>query len=164
LVKRLLVLLVFVAIGSVAAASVFADQVNGNGQTPLSASLGFNAKSDLSGQLNYNADPQGPFAGFSAHCDGFTSFKLKTSGDGFPKVIVTATCTDQDDVTVYLKAQFTDRGEPGQNDSVCITWGYTSPVTHKNAFIHDHGLIQSGNIQIHIDENGAPTAEMLVEQ
>ena len=45
-------------------------QTNGNGQTHLSASLGFNAKADLRGELNYNSD-DGTFA---AHCSGYTRY------------------------------------------------------------------------------------------
>ncbi len=41
------------AFGMVAALA----SASGQGQTPLSASLGFNAQADLSGQLDYVADP-----------------------------------------------------------------------------------------------------------
>lgn len=138
-----------------------ADQGSGNGQTPKSASLGFVAKADLTGQLNYNADPNGQDAGFSAHCDGYTYFRLITLPDGSLKIIVRATCTDQDDNTVYLWAAMTDRGEPGFNDSVCILWSYNSRPTHGNAFIHDMGVISSGNIQINDNVELGLTAEML---
>lgn len=138
-----------------------ADQGSGNGQTPNSASLGFVAKSDLTGQLNYNADPHGPDAGFSAHCDGYTSFWLRSVPDGSPQVVVRAVCTDQDGTTVYLRAGFTDRGEPGTNDTVCLVWGYTPRPNHGNAFIHDMGVISSGNIQIRDDPLSGLTSEML---
>lgn len=52
----------------VTAAAALADMGAGNGQTPRSASLGFVAMSDLTGQLNYVADPLGQDAGFIAHC------------------------------------------------------------------------------------------------
>jgi hypothetical protein len=123
-------------------------QVNGQGQTPLSASLGFNAQSDLSGSLNYNADPNGPNSGFSAHCNDYTSYTASTTKGGFPKVVVTATCTDQDGTTVYMKGGFIDRGEPGVNDWLCIVWNYRAP-REWGAFIHDMGFISNGNIQIH---------------
>lgn len=133
------------------AASAFASEGNGQGQTPLSASLGFNVKDDLSGQLNYNADPNGPNAGFSAHCDGYTSFRLTTNHGGYPHINTSATCTDQDGNTVYLKFGMTDRGEPGTKDTICVLWGYSLPLTESNAYIHDMGFILSGNIQIHTD-------------
>ena len=69
-------------------------QANGQGQTPLSASLGFNAKSNLTGSLNYNADPNGPNAGFSAHCNDYFFYAITTTKAGFPRVKVRATCTE----------------------------------------------------------------------
>ena len=133
------------------AASAFAEGGNGNGQTPESASLGFNVQDDLSGQLNYNADPNGPNAGFSAHCDGYTGFHLNYIHGVYPHISTTATCTDQDNNQIYLKFGMTDRGEPGTNDSICILWGYTLPLNENTAYIHDMGYILSGNIQIHTD-------------
>jgi hypothetical protein len=123
-------------------------QANGQGQTPKSASLGFNAKSDLKGSLEYNADPNGPKAGFHAHCNDYLSYELETPAKGFPKVEVTAACTDQEGRTVYLLAYFIDRGEPGVNDAVCIAWNYKAPQV-KGSYIIDKGIISNGNIQIH---------------
>jgi hypothetical protein len=151
--KTVLAVLVagFMALMTASALATPVDQVNGTGQTPLSAALGFNAGADLSGELNYNADPNGQFAGFSAHCDGYTSFKHAKSKDGYPRILVTATCLDKDGVTVYLKGNFVDRGEPGVADSVCIIWSYTTPnpSEENGAYIHDMGTISNGNIQIH---------------
>ena len=126
-------------------AAAWAGDINGTGHTPLNAALGFNAKSDLSGQLQYTADPNGPNAGFNAHCDGYTFYKGRLSFDGFPAVNVNADCTDQDGVAVHLRANFVDRGEPGTSDSVCMQWFYTP----KTVFIWDYGTILSGNIQFH---------------
>lgn len=136
-----------------------ADWVNGNGQTPKSASLGFNAKDDLTGELNYNADPNGEDSGFSAHCKDYTGF---TSGikNGFPIVRVSASCTDQEEATIYLKAAFIDKGEPGNEDMVCILWSYTNPPRPNNALIHDFGVITAGNIQFH-DDPLNPESELL---
>jgi hypothetical protein len=155
--------LVAVVLSSMAiVSSAFAEQGNGQGQTPLSASLGFNAKDDLSGQLNYNADPNGPNAGFSVHCDGYTFFRLTYTHGGYPHINVNAVCTDQDGNTIYLKFGMTDRGEPGTRDTICILWGYSLPLTHETAYIHDHGFISNGNIQIHTDPNtGQWLGEML---
>jgi hypothetical protein len=130
-------------------------QANGTGQTPLSASLGFNAQEDLSGSLNYNGDPQGPNADFEAHCNDFDSFALESAPGHHPKVVVSATCEEghgQDVQTVYLWASFVDRGEPGTRDSVCICWTFepiARPTDGSNCYISDKGRIQSGNIQIH---------------
>jgi hypothetical protein len=148
--RRFLVVLAGATVMSLAFGTLaaFADQGTGTGQTPRSAAIGFVAKSDLTGQLNYVADPLGADAGFVAHCDGYTSFKRRSTADGFPKIVVTATCIDQDGSTVYLRAAFTDRGVPGTNDSVCILWSYDPAPVHSNSIIHDHGKIQAGNIQI----------------
>jgi hypothetical protein len=143
--KSAIVGLFAAAILLVGAAAAFAGDINGTGHTPLNAALGFNAKSDLSGQLNYNADPNGPNAGFSAHCDGYTHYRVRTSPDGFPAVNVTANCTDKDGVAVNLRANFVDRGEPGTSDSVCIEWRYSPKVV----YIWDYGTILNGNIQYH---------------
>ena len=137
----------FLALTAAAASAGGHIQANGQGQTPLSASLGLNAKDDLSGQLNYNADPNGSDSGFSAHCAGYGRFGLLSSFDGFPKVKVSATCTDKDGNTVYLRAAFIDRGEPGTYDFVCIRWSHSPGGA---AFIHDKGYISNGNIQIHV--------------
>ena len=144
-----LFLAVFMALGIVAAG---ADSVSGGGQTPLSAALGFSVHSNLNGQLNYNADPQGPDAGFSAHCSEFTSYLQRTVAGGYEQVVVTGWCVDQDGNPVRIRAAFTDRGTPGQGpgDLVCIQFLYGSGV-----FIHDHGVMQSGNITIHEDPNNA---------
>lgn len=163
--RRVSVLTVFVALFlALMTVAAYADWVNGNGQTAKSASLGFNAKDDLSGELNYNADPNGEDAGFSAHCKDYASFKSGIR-QGFPAVRVSAACTDQEEATIYLKAAFVDRGEPGSDDLVCILWSYTSPPTPDNALIHDFGLITAGNIQIHQDplNPDSQLAEMMVE-
>jgi hypothetical protein len=122
------------------------DQVNGNGKTHADATLGFNAKSDLSGELQYRSAD----GAFSAHCQGYTSWRLEQSPDGLPKPRVTATCTDQDGTTVYLKAKFVDRAEPGAHKDVArIWWSYTDPNASHAPFIRDVGAIQDGNLQYH---------------
>jgi hypothetical protein len=136
------------ALGVTGAFAANTTQANGAGQTRLSASLGFNAKSDLKGSLNYNADPNGANAGFSAHCNDYLSYELEATRRGFPKVEVTAACTDQDGTTVYLFAYFIDRGEPGTSDTVCVAWNYQAPQS-KGAYIKDRGHISNGNVQIH---------------
>jgi len=161
MVRRHTVLFVFIAVftalGMIAAA---ADMVGGGGQTPLSAALGFNVHSDLNGQLNYNADPNGPYAGFSAHCSSWSSYTTRTVTGGYLQVIVNGTCTDQDGNVLGIHAGFTDRGTPGQGlpDLVCIQF-FLGHVL----LIHDHGPMQTGNITIHSDPNNAAgtMAEML---
>jgi hypothetical protein len=141
------------AITAGAAQATARSQANGQGQTPLSASLGFNAQADLSGNLNYNADPNGPNAGFSVHCNDYTSFKLTHDKDDpeVPEVKVRASnCFDQDGNQIYLRAKFWDYGEPGTNDELCIIWSYNPNPKVGNAYIVDQGVISNGNIQIHV--------------
>jgi hypothetical protein len=131
---------------STALANAPFSQVNGNGKTHEGATLGFNAKSDLSGQLEYNSAD----GTFRAHCDGYTSWRLETSSQGLPKPRVTATCTDQNGATVYLKAKFVDRAEPGaRKDIARVWWSYTEPNASHAPFIKDVGAIQDGNLQYH---------------
>ena len=125
------------------------QQANGQGQTPLSASLGFNAKPDLTGQLEYNADPSGAYAGFRAHCDGYTAYKEDHLKTGAGRVRVWATCKDENGVTIYMKGSFIDRGEPGTNDSLCVAFSYTDPKVRTDFYVHDMGFISNGNIQVH---------------
>jgi|GEM_PF-4333603 hypothetical protein len=152
----------FLAFGMVAA---MADTGAGQGQTPLSASLGFVVNTNgIGNQLNYNSDPNGPYAGFNVHCDGYTKMAFGVTKPGFPIVRVTATCTDQNGTTVYLKASFVDEGEPGTNDRICVEWAYQLPVG-SNVYIHDMGTISSGNIQIHENNtDGTSDAQILSTQ
>jgi hypothetical protein len=126
-------------------------QGSGLGQSKLSAAVGFNMDLDLQGQFEYNADPNGPNAGFRAHCSGYSSVTKWVSWDGFPSLrFRSETCTDQDGNAVYLRGKIIDRGEPGvpNGDYAHILWGYTLPVTLHNYYISDNGKISDGNIQI----------------
>jgi hypothetical protein len=152
--RSLSVAIATVAILVVGASAALAGDINGVGHTPLNAALGFNAKADLSGQLNYNSDPNGPYAGFDVHCSGYSWYHVQQSPDGFPAVNVKANCIDQDGNTVHLRANFIDRGEPGTSDSVCIQWFYSPGVV----YIWDHGTILNGNIQYH-GKHGALMAD-----
>jgi hypothetical protein len=135
-------------------------QTNGNGQTHLSASLGFNAKQDLSGELNYNSD-DGTFA---AHCSGYTRYTEAITAEGYPRTRVQAICEDKNTGgVVYLKAYFIDKGEPGLNDVARIYWSYTQKQAELDPFIVDSGKITAGNIQIHYGGSvDAGTADMAV--
>jgi hypothetical protein len=158
----LLTAAVFVA----AASFAWADMGSGSGQTPLSAALGFTVHDDGSGNLNYVGDSQGPNTGFHGTCNSFATTNFKVSHQGFPILKVTSSdCTDQDGVQLYLWAQFTDKGEPGTKDRLCIQWSYTpiSGVNDPTVYIKDNGVIQNGNIQIHDnpDEPGHLSGIML---
>jgi hypothetical protein len=151
---------VFLFVAGLAAAAGASD-ATGVGKTPLNAALGMNVKSDLSGQVTYNSDPNGATPDFWAQCDSFSSYSLSTTAQGFPIVRVKATCTDKDGNTIYLRASFTDKGEPGTYDTVCIIWSYFYRPKLANAYIHDDGVILDGNIQVHDNGDGTTTTEML---
>jgi hypothetical protein len=139
------------ALASVAPSGPPVTQGAGSGQSKLSAAFGFNMDLNLQGQFEYNADPNGPNAGFMAHCSGYSSVMEWQSWDGFPALrFLSETCTDQDGKPVYLRGKIIDRGEPGvaNGDYAHILWGYTLPVTLHNYYISDNGKILSGNIQI----------------
>jgi hypothetical protein len=151
-------LLVFVLL---VAAVALASGATGVGQTPLNAALGFTIHSDLTGELTYVSDPNGATPGFFAQCDDFTTYKIVTTKAGYPRVQVTATCSDGGGSTVYLRASFTDKGEPGDRDTVCVIWSYSSPAKKSNAYIHDMGVISNGNIQIIQNADGTTSVKIL---
>jgi hypothetical protein len=126
-------------------------QGSGAGQSKLSAAVGFNMDINEQGQFQYNADPNGPNAGFSAHCSGYSRVYRWKSWDGFPSLrFQSETCTDQNGDPVYLRGKIIDRGEPGvpSGDYAHILWGYTNPVNLHNYYISDNGKITAGDIQI----------------
>jgi hypothetical protein len=126
-------------------------QGSGAGQSKLSAAVGFNMDINEQGQFEYNADPNGPNAGFKAHCSGYVRVYRWRSWDGFPSLRFRSdTCTDQNGDAVYLRGKIIDRGEPGvpNGDYAHILWGYTNPVNLHNYYISDNGKITAGNIQI----------------
>ncbi len=154
-----------------AGAALALDQTNGSGLTHNGASLGFNAKEDLRGEITYTSHDG---TGFQVMCrDGLTSYKnLRPTIKGdYPRTKVTATCTDQDGTTIYVEIYFTDRGEPGDRDKERIFFTYDSTwaldangdanvwLTQCNAGADilaaggcmDVGIIQAGNVQIHQD-------------
>jgi len=84
------------------------------------------------------------------------------SAAGFPRVRVTATCADAEGTTIYLKAYFIDKGEPGTKDKVLLYLSYDPAFKHNaeldpNAIV-DAGVIQEGNVQI---LNSGNTAQMV---
>jgi hypothetical protein len=137
------------AVATTAAVAAPVDQANGSGQSPLSAAFGFTVDGALGGQFTYTSDPQGATPEFWAQCDDFTSVTF-VQVERRQTAKVTATCTDKDGNTVYLKAALHDRGEPGTRDGVCILWSYDPNPTESNSYIHDMGRISNGNIQIHM--------------
>ena len=129
-----------------AQAAAALEQTSGVGQTHESATLGFTAKSDNSGELTYAVDD----GTFWVHCKRFSSYERTESPKGYPKVTITARkCFRKNGAQRFLRAVFIDRGEPGIAwDIARILWSRTWPATPETATRKDRGRITAGNIQI----------------
>ena len=142
------------------------DQTNGSGLTHEGASLGFNAKGNLRGEITYTSHDG---TGFQVMCrDGLTRYvNLPPSPRGHLRTDVTATCTDQNGDTIYVEIYFIDRGEPGDRDTERIFFTYDPDFARDvnddpNVLLmtcnsgvevtlgcNDTGIITAGNVQIH---------------
>ncbi len=154
--KRALIAAVTAGLLLVTAGAAFAGQVNGTGKTHLGNTVGFNAKDDLTGSLEYNGDPNGAQANINAHCNDYDSYKQVDFVDHwqnpgtYPSVrLQTTGCADQLTGQPYkIKAIFVDEGEPGTYDIACIR---IYDLETGALLVHDLGYIQNGNVQIHED-------------
>ena len=151
--------LVPVVIALTAGAALALNQTSGQGLTAEGNSLGSNAKADLSGHLTYVTHDG---SGLVVFCSGYNSYGEAMTAAGFPRVRVTATCADVQGTTIYLKAYFIDKGEPGTKDKVLLYLSYDPAFKHNaeldpNAIV-DAGVIQEGNVQI---LNSGNTAQMV---
>ena len=154
---------VFVLMVSVAIA---ADQTNGSGLTNEGASLGFNAKANLHGNITYTSHDGTMFQVF-CH-DGLTSYRnLKPTPAGALRTKVTATCFDKTGTPIYAEIYFIDRGEPGNRDVERIYFTYNARYeldanadpdvylmkcnsgVEVTVACNDVGIITAGNVQIH---------------
>lgn len=142
----LTMVLVSLMVATASSAAWALDQVSGLGQTKRSAALGFVAKADRTGELNYHSDS----GAFLVHCKRFSSFELSESTHGYPKVTLTARkCFRSDGAQRFLRAVFVDRGEPGISwDIARLWWSRSWPVTPSSATRQDLGRVTAGNIQI----------------
>ena len=150
------------------------DQTNGSGLTHNGASLGFNAKLDLNGQITYVAHDG---TGFWVQCDDLSSYRnlRPTPRGGYLRTKVTAPCTDKDGNPIWVEIYFVDRGEPGDRDIERIFFTYNSDwaldangdpnawLTQCNSGVEitlgcmDSGIITAGNVQIHQSANQQET-------
>jgi hypothetical protein len=166
--KTLTSLAIAAALVVVTIGAAFAlDQTNGSGLTHNGASLGFNAKLDLKGQITYVAHDG---TGFWVQCDDLSTYRnLRNTPKGYQRTKVTAPCTDKDGNTIYVEIYFTDRGEPGDRDIERIFFTYNADfaldangdpnvwLTQCNSGADilaaggcmDSGIITAGNVQIH---------------
>ncbi len=124
-------------------------QTSGQGLTQKANTLGFNAKSDLTGEMTYVTHDG---SGLMIKCDDYNSYRFAYTAAGYLRTRVTATCFDQDGTTVYVKVYFIDKGEPGLNDKVLYYASYDAQYRHNaeldpNALV-DTGIITDGNVQI----------------
>jgi hypothetical protein len=153
------VALVPVVLVMTAGAALALRQTSGQGLTAEGNTLGFNAKASLNGHLTYVTHDG---SGLVVFCSGYNSYREATTAAGFPRVRVTATCEDQHGTTIYLKAYFIDKGEPGTSDKVLLYLSYDAAFKHNaeldpNAIV-DAGVIQEGNVQILGDGTAAQMA------
>jgi hypothetical protein len=151
--------------------AIAADQTNGSGLTHEGASLGFNAKANLRGNITYTSHDGTMFQVF-CH-DGLTSYRnLAPTAGGALRTKVTATCTDKEGATIYAEIYFIDRGEPGNRDVERIFFTYNSDFAldanadpdvylmkcnsgvEVTVACNDVGIITAGNVQIH---QGSPS-------
>jgi hypothetical protein len=139
------------AVVAVTALMASADQTNGTGKTHLGFTVGYNAKSDLTGNFEYQPTINGN--DLNIHCNDYTRYISTSTNDGFPKSIFNATnCFDKAGVQYYVHVEAVDRGEPGvqAGDSLCITVK-TFPAKNSPWTFKDCGTITAGNVQIHAD-------------
>ena len=175
---RSIVLVPVVLILSIGVANAL-DQTNGSGLTHEGASLGFNAKGDLRGEITYTSHDG---TGFQVMCrDGLTRYvNQPTSPSGALRTRITATCTDQNGDTIYVEIYFIDRGEPGDRDAERIFFTYDPDFAHDpdsdpnvslmtcNSGVevtlacHDTGIITAGNVQIHQSSNPAKQRTVVI--
>ena len=151
--------------------AIAADQTNGSGLTNEGASLGFNAKANLRGNITYTSHDGTMFHVFCR--DGLTSYRnLAPTAAGALRTKVTATCMDKEGRTIYAEIYFIDRGEPGNRDVERIYFTYNSryeldanadPAVYLmkcnsgveiTVACNDVGIITAGNVQIH---QGSPS-------
>jgi hypothetical protein len=154
--RKLLIGSVMAGVLMVTAGVAFAGQVNGTGKSHLGNTMGFNAKSNLTGSFEYNGDPNGRQSNINAHCDDYsryfdTTYTDKNKNPGtYPMVKLSSTsCIDQLTGQTYrLVAGLADEGEPGTYDFACVR---IYDLKSGTLLVHDKGYIRNGNIQIHTD-------------
>ncbi|MEA2520848.1 MAG: hypothetical protein QOI81_494 [Actinomycetota bacterium] len=174
--RKAITITALVSMGLVLALAVSAlalDQVNGTGVTHNGGSLGFNAKADLTGNLDYHS-PDGAIAtdgttpvDIDVHCNDYFLYREKLTGTPdpiYPYVRVRSkTCIDKvSGAAVVVQGEFVDRGEPGTNDTARLLFCWTGPCKTSTAFYIDGGKIQKGNVQIHTDPT-APETQLVVD-
>ena len=106
--KKLLIVGFMAGILVVTAGAAFAGSVNGTGKSALGNTIGYNAKSNLTGSFEYNGDPNGAQSNINAHCNDYggylqTTYVDKDKNPGtYPMVkLSTSNCADQQTEVTY---------------------------------------------------------------
>jgi hypothetical protein len=137
--------------------SAMADQTNGTGKSHLGFTVGYNVQADLSGHFEYQPTFTSDGTSHDIKCGqtgtlpDYTKYTETTTNDGFPKSIFNSTYCWDGDTRYYVHVEAIDRGEPGVNDSLCITVKLFPAKLNPTPLIKDCGIIQDGNVQIHVD-------------
>ncbi|MDH4112439.1 MAG: hypothetical protein OEV60_07100 [Actinomycetota bacterium] len=141
-------------------------QTNGSGLTHEGASLGFNAKANLMGNITYTSHDA---TMWQVMCrDDLTSYRnLRPAPSGALRTKVTADCKDKEGVVIYVEIYFIDRGEPGDRDVERVFFTYDATYrldansdpdvwlmtcnsgVAPTVACNDSGVITAGNVQIH---------------
>ena len=181
--KKLLRTLAFVPVAFILSigVAVAVDQTNGSGLTHEGASLGFNAKGNLKGNITYTSHDG---TGFQVMCrDGLTRYvNQPVSPQGHLRTNITANCTDQNGAPIFVEIYFVDRGEPGDRDTERIFFTYDpdhASDVHDDPNVslmtcnsgvevtlgcNDTGIITAGNVQIHQSPNPALQRTVVIEE
>ena len=159
--RALIAAVIFCTFAMLTAGTALADQTNGTGKSHLGFTVGYNVQADLSGHFEYkptftDATEHDIKCGQTGQDPDYTKYVETTTGDGFPKSIFNSTyCWDGDGqghgTRYYVHVEAIDRGEPGINDSLCITVKLFPARLNPVALVKDCGTIQEGNVQIHAD-------------
>lgn len=163
--RKVLIVTITAGILLVTAGAAFAGQVNGTGKSHLGNTIGFNAKSNLTGSFEYNGDPNGAQSNINAHCNDYIKYAESTYTDRdqnpgtYPMVnVTTVSCSDQLTSERYkIIAHLVDEGEPGTYDFACIR---VYDLRSGTLLVHDVGYIQNGNIQIHSDTHSTELVQV----
>ncbi len=150
--------------GALLAATAMAagGQTNGTGKTHLGYTVGYNAKSDLTGNFEYQPTIGGVTV--NIHCNDYNRYRETTTGNGlYPKTIFNSTnCFDDAGVRYFVHIEAIDRGE-GANapqDGMCIKVAKYPAAKNPN-LVTDCGDIQNGNVQIHLDADNKMVTELV---
>jgi hypothetical protein len=125
---------------------VMGRQANGTGKLHNGGTLGFNAKPDLSGSIEYHS----PDGTLTVHCNDLRGYFDRLDKKGFKDATFGSdTCTDpggQNSFRVWIDALDCGEGSNAPQDKVHIRV-FDSQGT---LLFEERGAIQNGNVQVHL--------------